>query len=479
MKTAELVFIPAPGMGHLVPTVEVAKQLVDRHEQLSITVLIMILPLETNIPSYTKSLSSDYSSRITLLPLSQPETSVTMSSFNAINFFEYISSYKGRVKDAVSETSFSSSNSVKLAGFVIDMFCTAMIDVANEFGIPSYVFYTSSAAMLGLQLHFQSLSIECSPKVHNYVEPESEVLISTYMNPVPVKCLPGIILVNDESSTMFVNHARRFRETKGIMVNTFTELESHALKALSDDEKIPPIYPVGPILNLENGNEDHNQEYDAIMKWLDEKPNSSVVFLCFGSKGSFEEDQVKEIANALESSGYHFLWSLRRPPPKDKLQFPSEFENPEEVLPEGFFQRTKGRGKVIGWAPQLAILSHPSVGGFVSHCGWNSTLESVRSGVPIATWPLYAEQQSNAFQLVKDLGMAVEIKMDYREDFNTRNPPLVKAEEIEDGIRKLMDSENKIRAKVTEMKDKSRAALLEGGSSYVALGHFVETVMKN
>lgn len=84
-----------------------------------------------------------------------------------------------------------------------------------------------------------------------------------------------------------------------------------------------------------------------------------------------------------------------------------------------------------------------------------------------------------AFQLVKDLGMAVEIKMDYREDFNKRNPPLVKAEEIEDGIRKLMDSENNIRAKVMEMKDKSRVALLEGGSSYVALEHFIETVMKN
>nr|XP_009794931.1 PREDICTED: anthocyanidin 3-O-glucosyltransferase 2-like [Nicotiana sylvestris] len=478
MKTTELVFIPAPGMGHLVPTVEVAKQLVDRDEQLSITVLIMTLPLETNIPSYTKSLSSDYSSRITLLQLSQPETSVSMSSFNAINFFEYISSYKDRVKDAVNET-FSSSSSVKLKGFVIVMFCTAMIDVANEFGIPSYVFYTSNAAMLGLQLHFQSLSIEYSPKVHNYLDPESEVAISTYINPIPVKCLPGIILDNDKSGTMFVNHARRFRETKGIMVNTFAELESHALRALSDDEKIPPIYPVGPILNLGDGNEDHNQEYDMIMKWLDEQPHSSVVFLCFGSKGSFEEDQVKEIANALERSGNRFLWSLRRPPPKDTLQFPSEFENPEEVLPVGFFQRTKGRGKVIGWAPQLAILSHPAVGGFVSHCGWNSTLESVRSGVPIATWPLYAEQQSNAFQLVKDLGMAVEIKMDYREDFNKTNPPLVKAEEIEDGIRKLMDSENKIRAKVMEMKDKSRAALLEGGSSYVALGHFVETVMKN
>ncbi|XP_059284655.1 anthocyanidin 3-O-glucosyltransferase 2-like [Lycium ferocissimum] len=478
MKRVELVFIPGPGMGHLVSTVEMVKQLVDREDQLSITVLIMTLPRETKIPSYTKSLSSHYTSRIRLLELTQPETSVNMgSATHPMKFMsEFITSYKGRVKDAVADM-FSSLSSVKLAGFVIDMFCTAMIDVANDFGVPSYLFYTSGAAMLGLQFHFQSL---ISQNVLSYLDSESEVLIPTYINPVPVKCLPGLILDNDEYSIMFLDLARRFKETKGIMVNTSVEVESHALKALSDDEKIPPIYPVGPILNLGGGNGGRGKEYDSIMKWLDGQPNSSVVFLCFGSMGSFEEDQVKEIANALESSGYQFLWSLRQPPPKDKLQFPSEFENLEEVLPEGFLQRTKGRGKMIGWAPQVAILSHPSVGGFVSHCGWNSTLESVRSGVPMATWPMYAEQQSNAFQLVKDLEMAVEIKMDYRKDFMTINQPvLVKAEEIGNGIRQLMDSENKIRAKVREMKEKSEAAIMEGGSSYVALGNFVETIMKS
>nr|BAF96585.1 glucosyltransferase homolog [Lycium chinense]BAG80539.1 UDP-glucose:glucosyltransferase [Lycium barbarum] len=465
-------------MGHLVSTVEMAKQLVDREDQLSITVLIMTLPTETKIPSYTKSLSSNYTSRIRLLELTQPETSVNMgSATHPMKFMsEFITSYKGRVKDAVADM-FSSLSSVKLAGFVIDMFCTAMIDVANDFGVPSYLFYTSGAAMLGLQFHFQSL---ISQNVLSYLDSESEVLIPTYINPVPVKFLPGLILDNDEYSIMFLDLAGRFKETKGIMVNTFVEVESHALKALSDDEKIPPIYPVGPILNLGGGNDGHGEEYDSIMKWLDGQPNSSVVFLCFGSMGSFEEDQVKEVANALESSGYQFLWSLRQPPPKDKLQFPSEFENLEEVLPEGFLQRTKGRGKMIGWAPQVAILSHPSVGGFVSHCGWNSTLESVRSGVPMATWPMYAEQQSNAFQLVKDLEMAVEIKMDYRKDFMTINQPvLVKAEEIGNGIRQLMDLVNKIRAKVRKMKEKSEAAIMEGGSSYVALGNFVETVMKS
>ncbi|XP_071905974.1 anthocyanidin 3-O-glucosyltransferase 6-like [Coffea arabica] len=116
-------------------------------------------------------------------------------------------------------------------------------------------------------------------------------------------------------------------------------------------------------------------------------------------------DQVKEIAYALEHTEYQFLWSLRTPPPKGKFEYPGEYENLEEVLPEGFLQRAAGVGKVIGWAPQAAVLSHPAVGGFVSHYGWNSTLESVWYGVPMATWPLYAKQQVNAFLMLKELGM--------------------------------------------------------------------------
>ncbi|XP_057982257.1 UDP-glycosyltransferase 71A16-like [Malania oleifera] len=173
------------------------------------------------------------------------------------------------------------------------------------------------------------------------------------------------------------------------------ELESHALESILLDGNIPPVYPVGPILNLQ-------QQQEAgpagIMTWLDEQPPLSAVFLCFGSMGSFGPDQVKEIARALERSGYRFLWSLRRPPSKEIGAMISEYVDLQEVLPEGFLDRTIHTGKVIGWAPQVAILSHPAIGGFVSHCGWNSTLESVWCGVPIATWPMYAEQQINAFQ---------------------------------------------------------------------------------
>ncbi|KAK4397859.1 UDP-glycosyltransferase 1 [Sesamum angolense] len=160
----------------------------------------------------------------------------------------------------------------------------------------------------------------------------------------------------------------------------------------------------------------------------------------------------------------------------------TEYDDFNEVLPEGFLERTEGVGKVIGWAPQVAVLSHPAVGGFVSHCGWNSTLESVWFGVPIATFPLYAEQQLNAFQLVKELGMAEAIRIDYKKDFKGEKPPeIVGAEEIEAAIRRLMaeESGSGVRQKVKEMKNKSRMALMEGGSSYNAQSLFIEDVIRN
>ena len=98
----------------------------------------------------------------------------------------------------------------------------------------------------------------------------------------------------------------------------------------------------------------------------------------------------------------------------------------------------------------MAVLSHPAVGGFVSHCGWNSILESLWAGVPIAAWPMYAEQQTNAFEVVAELGIAVEIKMDYRNDANMDSQLIVSATEIENGIKSLMMDRNNDEIRETE-----------------------------
>ncbi|XP_010497499.1 PREDICTED: UDP-glycosyltransferase 71B7-like, partial [Camelina sativa] len=188
--------------------------------------------------------------------------------------------------------------------------------------------------------------------------------------------------------------------------------------------------------------------------------------------GGLREEQAREIAIALERTGHRFLWSLRRASPNIFKEPPREFTNLEEVLPEGFFYRTKERGKVIGWAPQVDVLANPAVGGFVTHGGWNSILESLWFGVPTAPWPLYAEQKFNAFEMEDELGLAVEIRKYWRGDLIVglgKDTVLVTAEEIERGIMCLMEQDSEVRKRVKEMSESCHVALMDGGSSQTAL----------
>ncbi|ESQ47690.1 hypothetical protein EUTSA_v10020628mg [Eutrema salsugineum] len=474
----ELVFIPSPGDGHIRPLVEVAKLLVDRDDHVSVTIIIipqMHAFSSGNTSSYIASLSTASQDRLRYNVLSGADE--PNSGDNKHNLLTYIDSFKPQVKATVEKLAGPS----RLAGLVVDMFCTAMIDVANEFGVPSYLFYTSNATFLGLQIHVQYLNDVKKFDVTDLKDSEvTELEVPSLTRPFPVKCFPSVML-NKEWLPILIKQVRRFRETKGILVNTFAELEPQAMKFFSGgDNPLPTVYPVGPILNLKiNGSDSTYDEQSEILRWLDEQPRESVVFLCFGSMGGFREEQAKEIATALERSGHRFVWSLRRAQPKGTMGPPGEFTNFEEILPEGFLDRTAKVGKVIGWAPQRAVLSNPAVGGFVSHCGWNSTLESLWFGVPLATWPLYAEQQVNAFELVEELGLAVEIRNFFRSDFMAVESELMTAEEIERGIRSLMEKDSGVRDRVKEMSEKSHVALMDGGSSHVNLLKFIEDVIKN
>ncbi|XP_052203681.1 anthocyanidin 3-O-glucosyltransferase 2-like [Diospyros lotus] len=481
MKKVELVFVPAPGVGHVVSTVEIAKLLTARDQRLSITILIIKLPFDSKITSFVELLSDQSCDRIRFLQLPHTDAAreLLSRSDGRGNPAEFIHWHKSPVRDVVSEMISSGSDSSTLAGLVVDMFCTPMVEVAKEFAIPAYVFFTSSAGMLGMLFHLQSLHDEHGIDTTEFRPDSDEVLeVPTFAKAFQVKCMPSRLLDKDSGAKMFYGVARTFREVRGIIINTFMELETHAVKALADDASLPEIYAVGPVLNLKT-EPDNDDQVKSILGWLDNQPSSSVVFLCFGSMGVFRDEQVLEIAHALERSGHRFLWSLRRPPPPNhRGKFPADYDNPQEVLPEGFLERTAATGKVIGWAPQVAVLSHPAVGAFVSHCGWNSTLESIWCGVPMAAWPLYAEQQLNAFQLVEELGLAVEVKMDYRKESDA----VVKAAVIEGAIRRLMDGEKSgeiMREKLAEMKEKSRKAVMEGGTSYNSMARLIDDLVSN
>ncbi|XVF81613.1 hypothetical protein PTKIN_Ptkin15bG0169200 [Pterospermum kingtungense] len=394
----ELVFIPTPAIGHIVSHVEFAKRLLDQDDRFSVTVLVIIPVYAPYLKTYTESLAASDARLLRFVYL--PQIQFTPASPELLDILCYIESHKLLVKQFIIDHVLVGSKS--FAGLVVDTFTTPMIDVINELGLPSYLFNTSAAATLAAMLHLLSR--------HDHVGPEfqvsdTELVIPGYVKPVPVTVLENSLLLDkNEMYIYFLNLVRRFKETKAIITNSFVELESYAVKSLLEIETSTPFYMVGPLLDLHGLGSTSlcdEAQRDEIMKWLDEQPPSTVVFLCFGSLVPMDEAQVMEIAKGLEQCGHRFLLSVR-------IHKPNSCTNLEEILPQGFLERTRGRGLVCCWAPQVVVLAHKAIGGFVSHCGWNSILESLWYGVPILTWPMYAEQQMNAFQMVKDLGLAME-----------------------------------------------------------------------
>ncbi|KAK8718319.1 hypothetical protein V6N13_045556 [Hibiscus sabdariffa] len=474
----EVVFIPHPSIGNLVPVVEFARNLTRHDPRFSATVFIITVHQRPIVNLYTQSLpnAASRSDRIKFIHLptvEHPTPDQYQSSLGYLSLF--IDKHKPHVKHAISHLISTTS----VAALFVDMFTTSMIDVANQLRIPCYFFFASPASFLGFMFHLPELDKQLAV---DFVESDSglivpkrsavELIVPSFAKPLPPNLLPTSVLKrNKDGYFWYLEHARRYSETRGIVVNTFLELEPHAIGSLSFNG-FPPVYPVGPILDHAGSARWHTDgaKQDSIMKWLDDQPLSSVVFLCFGSMGSLEGSQLREIAFGLERSGYHFLWSIRKPS-NGKLDLPGEYTNVEAVLPSGFLDRTAGLGLVCGWVQQVKVLSHPAIGGFVSHCGWNSILESIWHGVPIATWPVYAEQQMNAFELVKELGLGVEIRLDYRDGSD-----LVAADEFERALRHLMDDRDEVKAKVKEMKIKSRMAVLENGSSYKSLESLIQEI---
>ncbi|XVE54080.1 hypothetical protein DITRI_Ditri03aG0053100 [Diplodiscus trichospermus] len=470
MEKIELLFVPVPGIGHLVPTIEFANRLIYQDDRIWITVLSM-KRFTSFADAYTKSLVASPPDRIQIIDLPQVD-SPSLDSFKSHESYLYafIESYiplvRNVVRDIVSMK--SSSGSTRVAGLVLDLFCASMIDIATELYLPSYIFLTSTTAFLALMLY---LPTRHSQKSSEFEKTDPEHLIPGFVNPVPSCVLPSVVFDKHGGYAAFVKIAERFKDAKGIMINTFAELEPYALDCLLNGQN-PPLYPVGPGIHLNTLRhpELDLSQRDRVMKWLDDQPQSSVVFLCFGSMGIYGPPQVKEIALGLEQSGQRFLWSLRIPE-----EFLASYRTRhEEMLPEGFLERIQGKGMICGWASQVEVLAHKAIGGFVSHCGWNSILESLWFGVPIVTWPMYAEQQLNAY-MMKELGLALVLRQDYRRG----TIDVVMADEIEKAARLVMDGSSGMRKKVKEMSEMARKAVMEGGSSFKSIGRLIEDMIGN
>ncbi|BAT81549.1 hypothetical protein LR48_Vigan10g275800 [Vigna angularis] len=463
-KKAGLIFFTIPGIGHLGSSLELAQLLINRHNHLSITMICMKLPHAPYSDAYIRSITASQPQIQAIdLPHVEPPPQELLNRSIPHYIWTLLQILKPQVKATV-QNILSSSQSNPVIGLVIDVFCSPMIDVGNDLGIPSYLFMPSNVGFLSLMLSLQKRQVG-----DVFCDSDSKWLIPGFPDPFPSSVMPDAVFSKEGGYAAYYNLAKRFQDSKGIIVNTFQELEQYAINALCNGQiQTPSIYAVGPLINLKghpNPNLDHAQ-HDRILKWLDEQPDSSVVFLCFGSRGSFDPPQTREIAQALQRTGVRFLWTKRSPPTTTKKE--------ERTLPEGFLEWTEGRGMLCDWAPQVEVLAHKAIGGFVSHCGWNSILESLWFGVPILTWPIYAEQQLNAFRMVREFRLAVELRLDYR-----RGSDLVMAEEIENGLKQLMDRDNMVHKKVKEMQEVARKVVLSGGSSFSSVEKLIDVMTLN
>ena len=290
------------------------------------------------------------------------------------------------------------------------------------------------------------------------------------MKGMRLKDLPTFIRTTDPNDIM-VAYAQEVvdtsRKASAIVFNTFDALEHDVLEALST--MFPPIYALGPLQLLLNQIPENDldsirsslwKEEAECLTWLDSKESNSVVYVNFGSITLMTPQQMTEFAWGLANSKQAFLWIIR----------PDLVSGDSAILPGEFVIETKGRGLLANWCPQEEVLNHPSIGGFLTHCGWNSTLESISGGVPVICWPFFADQTTNCWYCCNQLGVGMEIESD------------VKREKVENLVRELVVGERgkEMKRRAMEWKSKAEEAIAcPVGSSYMGFEKLVQYLLKS
>ncbi|CAN4080888.1 unnamed protein product [Withania somnifera] len=287
-----------------------------------------------------------------------------------------------------------------------------------------------------------------------------------------LKKLPSLEgIMTDEATNFSASQLPYFDIRSGDIYNTSKVIEGKYLDLLAQAEinLNKKQWAIGPILPTKLN---HISNMNNIcLEWLNKQPPNSVLYVSFGTTVSFSDREIKELAMGLEQSKQKFIWVLRDADRGDIFSG----EARKVKLPEGFEERVKEVGLVVReWAPQPEILAHSSTGGFMSHCGWNSCIESITMGVPIAAWPMHSDQPRNGFLVIEMLKIGLIVReWEKREE-------LVSASTIESVVRKLMASEegDAIRRRAEEMGEAVRRSTEKGGASRIELDSFIAHITR-
>lgn len=465
-------FFPFMAHGHMIPTIDMAKLFASRGVKATIVTTPLNEPLVSRTIQRSKDLGFDINIKTIKFPAVEvglPEGCENADSITShetqgemtANFFMATTMLQQPLEKLLQECHPDC--------LIADMFLPWTTDAAAKFGIPRLVFHGISC--------FSLCTSDCLFRYKPYkkVSSDSELFVVPEL-PGDIKFtskqLPDYMKQNVE--TDFTRLIQKVRDSSlksyGIVVNSFYELESDYANFFKELGR--KAWHIGPVSlcnrefedKAQRGKEASIDEHECL-KWLDSKKPNSVVYLCFGTVANFSDSQLKEIAIALEASGQQFIWVVR----KDK-----KAKDKEEWLPEGFEKRMETKGLIVrGWAPQVVILDHEAVGAFVTHCGWNSTIEGIAAGKPMVTWPVSAEQFFNEKLVTNVLKIGVAVGV---QQWVTVYGDRITSGAVEKAVTRIMTGEEakEMRSRVEALGGMAKRAIEEDGSSYSNLNALIE-----
>ncbi|XXG67901.1 hypothetical protein AAC387_Pa06g1138 [Persea americana] len=465
-KRQHVVLFPFMAQGHLIPFMAFARLL---EQATNHTITLVNTPL--NIQTLQSTLPPSSTIRLASIPFDGSDHGLPPNVENAHNlpcFNLFLKLLEASRSLKPSFHSFITSMDPLPICIISDMFFGWTVEIANQLGIFHSVFIASGAYgtavyfSLWLNLpHSQTDSDEFSlPDFPEAIAVERSQLSNH------LKAANG----SDSWSWFLQQELSLCLRSDGILFNTVRDLEKTGLGYFRKKTN-RPVWAIGPLKGEERGRKKGGISVDKCVSWLNLHRPSSVLFVSFGSQNTISASQMMELAMGLEESGKAFIWVIRPPLGNDVS---GEFR--AEWLPEGFEVRVAERKQgllVRTWAPQLEILSHESTGAFLSHCGWNSILESLSQGVPLMGWPLAAEQFYNVKMLEEEAGVCVEIARG-----NSSEIEKGRVREVIEMVMGDTEKGEKMRRKALEIKETMEAAIhvekeLEG-SSVKAMHEFIE-----
>ncbi|KAK4481112.1 hypothetical protein RD792_011983 [Penstemon davidsonii] len=461
------VLIPLMAPGHTIPMIDMAKLFAKR----GVNITIILTPLDATRFSSVIERAVRSGLPIQLLQVKFPseeaglppgcESADSLPSYDLMpNFFNAITMLQKPMEEILKELNPTPSC------IICDKHIAWTADTCTKFQIPRIVFDGMSCFT---QLVTNNIYIS---KIHENVALEKPFIVPDLPDEIEFTKLqlPGLLNPGTSTITGFREQVRKTEfQAYGMVVNSFEELEQ---RYVDEFRKIKNVWCIGPLSLWSNdsldiaqrGNNQDSINSDQFMNWLDSKKQGSVIYACLGSLSRLSTAQFIELALGLEESSHPFILVV-------KTSGGNSEEIEKWILEEEFEERIKERGLLIrGWAPQVLILSHSAVGGFLTHCGWNSTLEGICSGLPMITWPMFGEQFLNEKLVVQILGTGVGVGAQAVVHLGEEQKPEMKVMRngITKAIQRVMDegkegSERRKMAK--ELGEKARRSVEVGGSS--------------